>query len=107
MINQNENKDQIEATSTDVKSSEINVNSVVKPSYKQLQKNIPQPKFLPYPIRNGKKLPYWFHQWKTRENRSKMLKQLFTKLNQFDLKENFPTRGLYRQIQFWDYFPTV
>ena len=106
MINQNENKDQIKAPSTDVKSNEIKVDSVVKPSYKQLQKNIPQPKILPYPIRSGKKIPYWFHQWKTRDERMKMLKELFMKLNKFDFKENFPTRGLYKKIFYWEYFPT-
>ena len=50
MINQKENENQIEAPSTDVKTNEIQVDRLVKPSYKQQQKYTPQPRFLPFNI---------------------------------------------------------
>ena len=92
------NKIPIENSSKDDTSKGKIITKEEKTSYKNSRKLNPGPNHLPYPTWKGKKVPSWFHQWKTREERVKKLKELFTELNKFDFTRKFPKGSLYKQM---------
>ena len=109
MINQT-NSDANDGSSKDEKSNEHPIENLSKDDDSKGNKSIKEEKtsyknqlyrkevpcYMPYPLYNGKKVPTWFHQWKTREERSNKLKELFKKLNSFDFVTKFPKKLVLR-----------